>query len=447
METTSWTENEPCSIQIYEKTTEELPFGQATKKALWIQIALFTLTGFLGFLLGYFGPFHQKDVLSSLEDGDHASPEHLEFIEDTTIKDKLLNQIDGRNILSLLEQYNDTNRIPGSDDDNKFATHIEDLFNEYKLDIVRSTNNTFLTMLPKRPSGIELLDNKDKVLYSTIANETFPHEDMRPFLPLSQANETIFSTDQLLYINRGLKEDYQKLTTLGDGTNETDGKVLVIRQSLYQAHDVVILAQESGAKAVLLFPDPDLFGSSSSFPKSVQLPNDAARSHPTAWSNYGDLAALNLSSLNAFDAKIADSKDSKVLIPVIPISYNTAKNILRGLSGPQAPSDWNCFDFTLYLGPGYRDELNDEDHRSKIRIEFYNEPTSVTTTTITGLITGSVEPDRYVIIGSRRDSLNRGVLDSLSGTAIMLEIARVFGSLVLKGWRPRRTIIFVSFGA
>lgn len=230
--------------------------------------------------------------------------------------------------------------------------------------------------------------------------------------------------------------------------SETDGKVFVIRQTFYQAHDVVINAQDSGAKAILLFPDPDTFGSNSPFPKSVQLPDDAARSHPLAWSNYGDLASPNMSTLaNNIDvAKLGLDKESKVRIPVILISYNEAKRILIGLSGAQAPSSWNCFDFTLHLGPGYREE-NSIDGRNKIQIEFYNQETTLTTTTVTGIIAGAIEPDRYIVIGSRRDTLNRGVLDSLSGSAVMLEIARVYGSLLKQGWRPRRTIVFNSFGA
>lgn len=447
MEATSWTDNEPGSIQIYEKTTEELPFSSANRKTLWVQLALYFVTGILGFLLGYFGPFHQKDFLTNLEESERIFSEQLDLYEDPTIKDKLLNQIDGRNILSLLETYNDTNRIPGSDSDLEFATKIHNSFNEFGLDPITTTNYTFKTMLPKKASVVKLLNKENKTLYSNIEHEFYAHEDMRPFLPLSQADETVITTDQILYLNKGSKEDYSKLQKLGLNANETDGKVLVIRQAFYQAHDVVINAQESGAKAILLFPDPDLYGNSSPFPKSVQLPNDAGRSHPLAWSNYGDLASLNSSSLNGIDiSKLGLDKESKVQIPVIPISFNTAQKILLSLSGPEAPSDWNCFNYTLHLGPGYR-ETNNEDQRDKIQLEFYNQETTITTTTITGIIAGAVEPDRYIVVGSRRDSLNRGLLDSVSGTAIMLEIARVYSSLLKRGWRPRRTIIFNSFGA
>lgn len=457
MEATSWSDHEPGTIQIYEKTTEELPFNSASKRALWIQIALLVTIGILGFLLGYFAPFHPTVTVGpalstngGVAESDAESIEHFESYfshEDPSIKNKLLTTIDGNSILSVLMAYNDTNRIPGSDSDHKFAQFIQKSFTVFDFDRVTTTNDTFETMLPVKPSLVELLSRDNRTLYSNLEHEKYLHDDMRPFLPISQANETTIITNQLLYVNRGLKEDYAKLNSLGIGANETEGKVLVIRQTFYQAHDVVINAQESGAKAILLFPDPDLYGDTSPFPKSVRLPNDAGRSHPTAWSNYGDLASLNLSSLTELDtAKLGLDKDSKVHIPVIPISFNTASKLLLGLSGALAPKDWNCFDFTLYLGPGYKED-NNEDQRDKIKIEFYNHETSVTTTTVTGLIVGSAEPDRYVVVGSRRDSLNRGLLDSVSGTAIMLEVARVFGALLKQGWRPKRTIIFNSFGS
>lgn len=66
---------------------------------------------------------------------------------------------------------------------------------------------------------------------------------------------------------------------------------------------------------------------------------------------------------------------------------------------------------------------------------------------VIGYIRGSVEPDRYVMIGNHRDAWGFGAIDPSSGTAQMLEIARILGKKLETGWRPRRTIIFLSWGA
>lgn len=446
LETTSWTDHEPGSIQIYEKTTEELPFNSVNKNSLWKQSALYLLTIIIGFLLGYFGHFHSHDHdIETSSQLSSASSMTTFFHEDPTIKDKLLVQIDGNNILKILNRFKDVTRTPGSVGDHEFASFVQNEFISYGLDPVTALNYTFKTMLPSKASVLKILDKNNDTIYST--EDPKSSTDQIPFLPLSQAEEVIIDTDQLMYLNKGSKDDYAKLSTLGLNASLVEGKIFVIRQTYYQAHDVIINAQENGARAILLFPDPDTFGSSSPFPESVQLPIDATKSHPLAWSNYGDLVSLNLSSLAGVDvSKLGIDKESKVLIPVVPVSYDTAKRLLVGLSGVAAPKEWNCFDFTLHIGPGYKED-NGFDKRDKVHMEFFNQGTSVTTTTVTGIIAGSIETDRYIVLGSRRDSLNRGVLDSVSGTAVMLEIARVFGNLVKQGWRPKRTIVFNSFGS
>lgn len=65
---------------------------------------------------------------------------------------------------------------------------------------------------------------------------------------------------------------------------------------------------------------------------------------------------------------------------------------------------------------------------------------------VIGTIRGSEEPDRHVIVGNHRDSWVFGAVDALSGTTTTNEIARVLGSFLKSGWRPRRTIKICSWG-
>ena len=51
------------------------------------------------------------------------------------------------------------------------------------------------------------------------------------------------------------------------------------------------------------------------------------------------------------------------------------------------------------------------------------------------------------MVGNHRDAWGFGAMDPSSGTASMLEVARVLGEKLKTGWRPRRTIIFLSWGA
>ena len=54
---------------------------------------------------------------------------------------------------------------------------------------------------------------------------------------------------------------------------------------------------------------------------------------------------------------------------------------------------------------------------------------------------------RYLVLGNHRDAWIYGSVDPNSATACMMEMVRVFGSMMKKGWRPRRTIVFASWGA
>lgn len=50
-------------------------------------------------------------------------------------------------------------------------------------------------------------------------------------------------------------------------------------------------------------------------------------------------------------------------------------------------------------------------------------------------------PNEYVIIGNHRDGWTAGgAADAVSGGSILIEMARAFGKLVEKGWKPRRTM-------
>ena len=50
-------------------------------------------------------------------------------------------------------------------------------------------------------------------------------------------------------------------------------------------------------------------------------------------------------------------------------------------------------------------------------------------------------------MGNHRDAWVFGAIDPSSGTAVQLELARALGEMLKQGWRPRRTIVFCSWGA
>ena len=83
----------------------------------------------------------------------------------------------------------------------------------------------------------------------------------------------------------------------------------------------------------------------------------------------------------------------------------------------------------------------------KLRLLTTNELTPTPVKNVIGTIKGAVEPDRYVIIGTHRDSWVYGAVETL-GTAAMIGILEAIEeTMKYYGWRPRRSLLFISFGA
>lgn len=66
---------------------------------------------------------------------------------------------------------------------------------------------------------------------------------------------------------------------------------------------------------------------------------------------------------------------------------------------------------------------------------------------VIGYIEGVEEPDKYIILGNHRDAWVFGAIDPSSGTCVLLEVIKAFGELLKQGWKPRRSILFASWGS
>lgn len=190
----------------------------------------------------------------------------------------------------------------------------------------------------------------------------------------------------------------------------------------------------------MLYPDPQHYNPKNvkGYPDSIWLPPDGVRNDGVFWNGAGDPETFGLpSNFYAFRNKF----NEQMTIPAQPISYETAYEIFKNLDGMKAPADWTGgFNITYHIGPAMKNDI-------KVRVSVNNRLIRKTIHNVIGRIYGRLEPDRYVIIGSQRDSLSNGAIDSATGVGTFLEIARTFGNLVATGWRPARSILFCSWGA
>lgn len=131
------------------------------------------------------------------------------------------------------------------------------------------------------------------------------------------------------------------------------------------------------------------------------------------------------------------------------------------------PKDWQG---DLAMTYSFGGKLKDG---KSLTLNVFNERKVSKIWNVIGMIEGSSEPDRYVIIGNHRDAwleklchlcfgcpilyfvvifiyIQRtyGAVDPNSGTSALLEISRVLMDLKKnKGWRPKRSVMFLSHDA
>ena len=109
--------------------------------------------------------------------------------------------------------------------------------------------------------------------------------------------------------------------------------------------------------------------------------------------------------------------------------YNDAKILLEKMGGAQVPDEWKggIKNISYSLGG----VMNPPEF--KVRISTHNYFGTVKSSNVIGYIRGSIEPDRYVFLSNHRDAWGYGAMDPSSGTCQLMEVARVFGSLLKKG--------------
>lgn len=212
------------------------------------------------------------------------------------------------------------------------------------------------------------------------------------------------------------------------------GKIVLAKQLHVPASEQVQLAEEGGAVGLVVYPDPVV----------EKIPGDAVRRESLLWNGVGDPQTPGYPSSDYAFRIPTDDLKTLPKIPVQPVSMTTALQILVLLSGHRIPEKWiphSNTSFEYRIGPGFVDPSY------QLHLKVNNKLEARTIQNVIGTIRGRSEPDRYILVGNHRDSFTAGAMDSAGGAAALLELVEIFSSLVSDGWRPRRSIMFCSFGA
>ena len=246
-------------------------------------------------------------------------------------------------------------------------------------------------------------------------------------------------TAELIYVNRGLPEDYQILKERGISVA---GKICIARYGGSYRGVKAKVAGDNGAVGLILYSDPadDGYMRGDVYPRGPWRSEDAIQRGTVKYifQHASDPLTPGWASTKDADRlSIAEATDLPK-IPVVPLAYRDAKPFLKALAGPNVPSEWQGgLSFAYHIGPGPAKV------RLKVRCEHSNRPIY----NVIATLEGTDYPDQWVILGNHHDAWVYGAADPGSGTTALLEVAQCLGELAKKGVRPKRTIVFAAWDA
>ena len=245
-------------------------------------------------------------------------------------------------------------------------------------------------------------------------------------------------TGEVVFVNYGLIEDYAKLDSLGVSVR---GKIAIARYGRSFRGIKAREAERNGAAALIIYSDPfnDGYVAGDVYPEGPMRPEQAVQ-RGSVFNGNGDPSTPDGPSTRGAH-RVPDDRMGVPKIPVIPMGYASAAELLRGLRGTAIPAGWQGgLPFRYHVGPGpvVARVAVETDAPAGAMKEIWN---------TFGTIRGSERPDEIVMIGAHRDAWGPGAADNVSGTISVLEAARAVMEQVRAGNRPKRTLVFATWDA
>ena len=250
-------------------------------------------------------------------------------------------------------------------------------------------------------------------------------------------------TSQVVYVNYGTREDFEKLAEMGV---ELKGKVAIARYGGNFRGYKAKYAEQYGMVGLVVYTDPkdSGFARGEVYPKGPFFNETTIQRGSMLTLDFtGDPLTPNRPALPLDGAvKIKRDDPSTVdfhTIPVTPIGYGAAREILSRMKGNDVPEGWQGgFDFNYKITGG--EEL-------KVRVMVDQKPEFIRANNVVGTFVGKDFPDEWIILGSHYDAWSFGATDPNSGTAMLLTFAEALGDMYKRGQKPSRSILIGHWDA
>ncbi|OXV05410.1 hypothetical protein Egran_06821 [Elaphomyces granulatus] len=366
----------------------------------------------------------------------------------STIRNSIQGQINETSISDKLRRLTNFAHMAGTEGSYVLAEWIEEEFRNAGLEDVGMEEFQVYLNYP-RPGGrrIAIVEPSELAWEATIEEDQVytdpPRQQTLVFHGHSKSGNV---TGPLIYAGYGSREDFESLSDRGIALN---GSIVLARYYGSQGDRAlkVKAAELAGAAGCIIYSDPaeDGFVRGPAYPDGRLMPRDGVQRGAVSLMSWvvGDVLTPGFAS-NPDEKRRLSPEESPGLpqIPSLPIAWRDAQQLLRALKGhgSKVPAEW-------VGGVPDVDEWWSGDQSSPIvnLVNLQDEVERQPIYNVLGRINGIEQPEKKIIVGNHRDSWCFGAADPGSGTAVILEIVRVFGELRKIGWRPLRTIEFASW--
>lgn len=226
----------------------------------------------------------------------------------------------------------------------------------------------------------------------------------------------------VFYAGYGTQPEFDKLRA--DHGAAVEGAIALCRYgSLFRGLKLAH-AEAAGFGGVLLYADEldDGAAQGAVMPAGPWRPRDGIQ-RGSVFNGKGDPLTPGWPALPQAPRLARAEAPGAVGIPGLPISMGNAAILLAGADRKLGPLP------------------------ARARLSVAQDETLRPVENVIGWIEGAARPDEWVIVGAHRDSWGPGAVDNGSGSAVLLEMARVLGEAAARGWRPQRTLVLATWDA
>ncbi|XP_064600918.1 LOW QUALITY PROTEIN: putative N-acetylated-alpha-linked acidic dipeptidase [Liolophura sinensis] len=401
---------------------------------------------------------------------------------DPSVKADILNEINAESIKENLRFLTRSAHLAGTPADLEIAQYVRELWKLYGLDVEIVPYEVLLSY-PRDDhiNTVSLVESNGTTTYTTSAGDVAIRlvadqaDGVQPFNGFSGSGNatgnatshlyflasicvSVCLSGELVYANYGQESDFAKLKS--QGINCT-GRIVIARYGKIFRGNKALSAQKAGAIGLILYSDPadynPLANNTSVFPNSWWMPGSGVQRGGLAI-NKGDQYTPGYPS-TWYAYRLRDVELNERLHRSQFISQLQRCSAFAQINGWTGSTPFISRRLASYIqirstAHQYQDKTLTEIKAAQVllsllivKMDIQNYRTNRTVYNVIGKINGAVEKDRYVLIGNHLDAWIQGAVDPSSGTATLLEIARVFGRQLEKGWVPRRTLVFCSWAA